>query len=847
MASYTSTLSSNSNYDVTLNVNQTSQNIGANTSNISWSLVVRKKSGSGYWANDSNASTFSVKIDGVTVSSGQKSYNFTSSTPQSITVASGTRTITHGADGSKSIACSASWKDNKNGLGTGSPSGTLALTTIPRATQPTVSSTTVALGSSITINLPRASSSFTHRIYYNFFSATGLTGGIGNSTNATTSTTFTPPAGLASSYMKNTTSNGAVIYVETRNGSTVIGTKSIAVSITVPNNSTYNPTLTAPTFSEQNSTISSGVSGIWVQGHSKIRVASTASLKYSATASSVRVYIGGAWRPAKISGSTVTISSDYVPTTSGTHSVTVELTDSRGRKATSSGSLVVTAYSKPKLTVSAERNGSESKYITVTAKLDITTLSSKNLGTMELYIRQKGATSWGTVVKRDTTTSATLNWGTLNFGNYSDILSYEVLVQAKDKLTGFSTFFSSISTATVLMDAYKDVGVSFGKMYEPAKGGSVQIGGDMTVDGAVVGSLIIGGTAGSKPLRTRGIEGTNGAVNATGTIDGDLYLNYNSKLTVNTGGNLNVAGGLTIDKDANFRGNTALSGSRMTFANNTQLYWNDTGGTGRRVLHKGTDNWIHINPDANGGTHLYGQVRSQGDLLSTTNSNLGLEGYRWGTVWTSGHGQPSTSNTTSAVGLGFKGGNSLMTMGIGSATNDRNGWIQVRHSENSFSTTYGNLYLQKLGGTTYTGGNFTVSGSKNAVHVTRDGARLTPAYETAESYLGDIGEDTTGHASEVKVDIEVLFQDTVNTEIPYQVFLQSYGNGHIWVSERNKDYFIVKSSSPNIPFAWELKAKRRGYENDRLVLSEIGFEEMQVLEGLHGGYSKYKTPEGEKK
>lgn len=774
LASYTSTLSSNSNYDVTLNVNQTSQNIGANTSNISWSLVVRKKSGSGYWANDSNASTFSVKIDGTTVSSGQKSYNFTSSTPQSITVASGTRTITHGADGSKSIACSASWKDNKNGMGTGSPSGTLTLTTIPRATQPTLSKNTVALGSSITINLPRASSSFTHRIYYNFFSATGLTGGIANSTNATTSTTFTPPAGLASSYMKNTTSNGAVIYVETRNGSTVIGTKSVSVSITVPNNSTYNPTLTAPTFSEQNSTISSGISGIWVQGHSKIRVASTASLKYSATASSVRVYIGGAWRPAKISGSTVTISSDYVPTTSGTHSVTVELTDSRGRKATSSGSLVVTAYSKPKLTVSAERNGSESKYITVTAKLDITTLSSKNSGAMELYIRQKGETSWGAVVKKDTTTSATLNWGTENFGNYSDILSYEVLVQAKDKLTGFSTFFSTIPTATVLMDAYKDVGVSFGKMYEPAKGGALQVGGNATFDG-----------------------------------------------------------------------NVGMHGQRLTFANNTQLYWNDTGGTGRRVLHKGTDNWTHINPDGHGGTHFYGQVRSQGDLLSTTNSNLGLEDYRWGTVWTSGHGQPSTSNTASAVGLGIKGGNSLMTMGVGSETNDRNGWIQVRHSENSFSTVYGNLYLQKLGGTTYTGGNFTVSGSKNAVHVTRDGARLTPAYETAESYLGDIGEDSTGHTSEVKVDIEVLFQDTVNTEIPYQVFLQSYGNGHVWVSERNKNYFIVKSISPNIPFAWELKAKRRGYENDRLVLSEIGFEEMQVLEGLHGGYSNHVTKDAE--
>lgn len=480
MPSWTSNLSSNSNYDVTLTVNQTSQNIGGNTSNVSWSLVVRKKSGSGYWAADSNASTFSVKIDGATVSSGQKSYNFTSSTPQSVTVASGSRTITHNADGAKSIACSASWRDNKNGLGTGSPSGTLALTTIPRATQPTVSSKTVALGSSITINLPRASSSFTHRIYYNFFSSTGLTGGIANYTNATTSTTFTPPTALASSHMKNTTSNGAVIYVETRNGSTVIGTKSIAVSITVPSNATYNPTVTAPTFSEQNSNISSGMSGIWVQGHSVIRVSSTASLKYSATASSVRVHIGGAWRPGKISGSAITISSDYVPTSSGAHAVTIELVDSRGRKATSTGSLTVTAYSKPKLTVNAQRNSSNSKLISITAKLDISSLGAKNFGTMEAYIRQAGATSWGTAVKTEGTTSSTLNWGTLNYGNYSDTLSYEVLVQAKDKLTSFSTFFASIPTAGVLMDAYKDQGVSFGRMYDVAVGGAMQVGGVLT-------------------------------------------------------------------------------------------------------------------------------------------------------------------------------------------------------------------------------------------------------------------------------------------------------------------------------------------------------------------------------
>lgn len=113
-----------------------------------------------------------------------------------------------------------------------------------------------------------------------------------------------------------------------------------------------------------------------------------------------------------------------------------------------------------------------------------------------------------------------------------------------------------------------------------------------------------------------------------------------------------------------------------------------------------------------------------------------------------------------------------------------------------------------------------VSGTKNAVHVTRDGVRATPAYEMAESYLGDMGESITDESNTVAIPIEELFSDTVNLDVPYQVFLQSYSEGRVWVSERNGDNFVVNSDIPNVPFAWEIKAKRRGYENDRLTLDE---------------------------
>ncbi|MCH4169419.1 MAG: hypothetical protein LKF42_09200 [Streptococcaceae bacterium] len=117
-------------------------------------------------------------------------------------------------------------------------------------------------------------------------------------------------------------------------------------------------------------------------------------------------------------------------------------------------------------------------------------------------------------------------------------------------------------------------------------------------------------------------------------------------------------------------------------------------------------------------------------------------------------------------------------------------------------------------------GKLYVTGSKNAIHATRDGIRATPAYETAESYLGDIGSNYTRQNCEVWVPIEGLFSDTVNTDIAYHVFLQAYDDAHFWVSDFKSDKFLIKSDKPMARFAWEIKAKRRGYEKDRLVLQD---------------------------
>ena len=117
-------------------------------------------------------------------------------------------------------------------------------------------------------------------------------------------------------------------------------------------------------------------------------------------------------------------------------------------------------------------------------------------------------------------------------------------------------------------------------------------------------------------------------------------------------------------------------------------------------------------------------------------------------------------------------------------------------------------------------GSLNVTASKNAIHPTRDGVRATPAYELAESYLGDIDRSYTDGNCTAVVPIEALFSDTVNLDIPYEVFLQAYDDAHFWVSDFTSTYFVVKSNKPMARFAWELKAKRRGFENERLVLND---------------------------
>ena len=50
-------------------------------------------------------------------------------------------------------------------------------------------------------------------------------------------------------------------------------------------------------------------------------------------------------------------------------------------------------------------------------------------------------------------------------------------------------------------------------------------------------------------------------------------------------------------------------------------------------------------------------------------------------------------------------------------------------------------------------------------------------------------------------------------------FVSSYTDSNVWVTDRTETSFTVHSSEPKTDFSWEIKAKRLGYEDNRLEIN----------------------------
>ena len=310
-----------------------SQNITNNTSVVDC-VVGSQPLNSTTWGTAS----LTLTVNGV-------SRSISLSTPAGASSAAGVQsfTITHASDGSKSIYISLSGGiPGTTGWPGTSLGATVTLPTIPRASTPTLSSTSFDLGSAVTISTNRKSSSFTHTLEI------GYSGNSPYRTIATgvgTSYTYTVPLDDASKY-PNASSGTYYIRCSTYNGSTYIGRKDVTFTGKVP--SSQVPTITSLTVSDASTAFST--LGAYVQNVSKLKPAVTgASGIVGSTIKSYDFRIG-----TKTVNITSLNSSQLLTVSGASIAVGIKAVDSRGRKSAEvvvSGGIASLAYSAPKIKV----------------------------------------------------------------------------------------------------------------------------------------------------------------------------------------------------------------------------------------------------------------------------------------------------------------------------------------------------------------------------------------------------------------------------------------------------------------------------------------------------------------
>lgn len=437
-------------YSLLLDVSEKSYSIENNTSTVEWWVGIR--SNTAYHNHYGLAETYTVVINGSTVHSAV--HKPTVGNGQTVWVASGTATVGHNADGSKTVAVSASFNNADRGTylpTTGSCSGSLKLTTIPRATVPSVDKPSLDCGSVIKFTGTSASSNFSHKLYSSWNGEEKLIATLDKGSTAV-SYSYTIPTSWESD-MPNTTSAIATFILETLNGNTVIGRKSINATVKV--RSGIVPTIGNPTIEDTNSI--SKAMGLYVQSQSCIKFTIPTSGNQGSTITSVSTKFNG----QTYSGSTFTTQAIQ---NSGTLTYTITVTDSRGRSATKSGSINVVAYNPPSLTnVSAKRanssyaiDESSGTYALLHFKVGFTSLSNKNVTSFYIQYRASGASSWTKINSWANNYTLEQDYKAGNLFT-STTTTYEIAFGVKDKfMSDYSWQIVTVTPTYTLINFGKD-------------------------------------------------------------------------------------------------------------------------------------------------------------------------------------------------------------------------------------------------------------------------------------------------------------------------------------------------------------------------------------------------------
>ena len=319
-----------------------------------------------------------------------------------------------------------------SGFSISAGSRTVTLAAIPMASGISVSAAAFALGSPMKVALTKAAPELTDTVTWKCGS---LSGTIVQNTTAT-GLSWTPPVSLASQAPSGT-SVSVTLTTVTKSGGTESGSSSVTVSCAIPES--VRPTVSFAVSDEMGYL---AAFGSYIKTQSKARVVTTAAGAQGSSITDISVACGSLTG----SGGSLLFALPHA----GTVSVSVTVTDSRGRTASASGEIYVADYSPPSPKIMelyrCDESGAEDPdgaYACVGIGFDYASLGGKNTISMTLQYRAMGTTAW-TEVNIGVRDSVIFE---ANTG-----IVYQVRLAASDSFTSASSGTSTLPAAFALLD-----------------------------------------------------------------------------------------------------------------------------------------------------------------------------------------------------------------------------------------------------------------------------------------------------------------------------------------------------------------------------------------------------------
>lgn len=318
------------------------------------------------------------------------------------------------------------------------------------ATQPSLSSSSVNMGSSVTITTTATNSAYRHTLKYAFGNASGTI-----ATGVAGSYSWTPSLDLARQIPSTTVGYGT-IYCETYSGSTYLGTKSVSIALYVP--SSVKPS--AGTLSAAINSDTSGT-GKYVKGMCKAKITlSGSSGSYGSSISSYTI-TGGGYNVNSASLTTDTL------TTSGTITFTASVTDSRGRTSKSvTCSITVLDYTKPSVSSckvyrcnSSGNAANAGTSFAIECTANYSSGISGNTVTIRARYKKSSDSSYGSEISCTNGSKKVVN------GNLSTSSTYDVQITVHDKYNSVTLNYT-LPTKSTLLSFIKNAGAAIGKVAE---------------------------------------------------------------------------------------------------------------------------------------------------------------------------------------------------------------------------------------------------------------------------------------------------------------------------------------------------------------------------------------------